>query len=433
MSLLDDLNDTFRVQAGKQPLGLLDIELPSQPEQAAPNFNFSPSEQQNKQALFSSLASMGAAMLANNRGGFGQALGHGLAAQQQGYRGALDRAQEDNVQQFRTSALKDDWQEKQQERQRQAALRRALAELPQGEDYWRKAASLYASAGDMDTALKLQEYGTGGKPTDAQRNYQFLISQGVDPKQAQQVFTPFAPRPMQYFRPTENSPGGFVDTTTQQRYFDEPPLQPKLKEVPADVLKKVGENKGTLDNLDSLIADLKTEIKAGGSSVGAWNYLPGSTALGQYVDPGGIGLRANIANISGRVIHDRSGATVTIGETARLKPFLPDETDSPGTALKKAVALRKALGDEMQAYNSMFGPDYGYKGLTPQSGGSVPAPSGQPARQTAPSSGGGASPKQGNQPNSKYVNLNGKNVMAQLDPSNGKYYVNQGGRWMEVK
>lgn len=386
MSLLDELNDTFRVQAGKAPrMGLLEdyaynsqpqqgavsLPAPVMPELSAPNFNFSPNEQQNKQALFSSLANMGAAMLANNRGNFGQSLGHGLAAQQQGYRGALDRASDENVQQFRTGMLKDDWQAKQQERQRQAALRRGLSELPQGADYWKNAAELYASAGDMETALKLQEYGSGGKPTDAQRNYQFLVDNGVDRKQAMQVFTPFAPTPMQYVPPTETRPGGFVNPRTGERNFDEPPVPPKLKDVPADVLKKVGENKGALTNIDNLILSLKDEATRaedpeykGDLHLGAWNYL-GDTVR-QRTDPEGVPLRAAIANISGQVIHDRSGAAVTVGEMERLKPFLPAPTDDAATALKKAQTLRGMLGDEMRAYNSMFGADYGYKGLTPR-------------------------------------------------------------------
>lgn len=393
---LMELNDYFRRDAGKSPLmGLLDDsgyslaqpEVGRAPEPVAPNFDFSPNEKQNKQALFSSLASMGAAMLANNRGNFGQSLGHGLAAQQQGYRGALDRASDENVQQFRTGMLKDDWQAKQQERQRQAALRRGLSELPQGTDYWKNAAELYASAGDMETALKLQEYGSGGKPTDAQRNYQFLIDNGVDRKQAMQVFTPFAPTPMQYVPPTETRPGGFVNPRTGERNFDEPPVPPKLKDVPADVLKKVGENKGALGNIDNLIANLKTEVKreeeTGDSHLGGWNYL-GDT-IRQRTDPEGVPLRAAIANISGQVIHDRSGAAVTVGEMERLKPFLPAPTDDTATALKKAETLRGMLGDEMRAYNSMFGPDYGYKGLTPQGGGGPPVPSGQPARQAGAS------------------------------------------------
>lgn len=169
MSLLDDLNESFRVQAGKRPMGLLDVDLPdyvpaqtasNMPEQAAPNFDFSPSAQQQKNALFSSLGQMGAAMLMNNRGSFANALGHGLAAQQQGYRGALDRAQDDNVQQFRTSALKDDWQEKQRTRQREAGLRQALGGLDFSKpEAYQQAANIYAQAGDFEGASAARSAG----------------------------------------------------------------------------------------------------------------------------------------------------------------------------------------------------------------------------------------------------------------------------------
>ncbi len=282
MSLLDELNDTFRVQAGKVPrMGLLDdyaynsqpqpeaisLPAPAMPELSAPNFDFSPNEKQNKQALFSSLANMGAAMLANNRGNFGQSLGHGLAAQQQGYRGALDRASDENVQQFKTGMLKDDWQAKQQERHRQAALRRGLSELPQGADYWQNAAKLYASAGDMETALKLQEYGSGGKPTDAQKNFQFLIDSGVDRKQAMQVFTPFAPTPMQYVPGSDYKPAGvFNPRDGQFTATEEPPAAPVDVTAPWSGLppKQADEMRQRIYNSESKkLEDLRERVTKG--------------------------------------------------------------------------------------------------------------------------------------------------------------------------
>lgn len=204
LSPLEQLSNTLSPKPAARPYGLLGdfVQLPQLPAQAQaeamPSFDFSPTDKQQKNALWSSLARMGAAMLANNRGGFANALGHGLAAQQDGYQGALERSQNDNVQQFRTSALKDEWQAKQQSRQRENAVRQALADLPQDGSYWDRAAELYASSGDMDTALKLKEYASGGKATDAQKNFQYLTQMGIPPSQAMQVFTPFAPPAMQY-------------------------------------------------------------------------------------------------------------------------------------------------------------------------------------------------------------------------------------------
>ncbi|RKQ61238.1 hypothetical protein C8E02_1005 [Vogesella indigofera] len=300
---LMELNDYFRRDAGKSPLmGLLDDsgyslaqpEVGRTPEPAAPNFDFSPNEKQNKQALFSSLANMGAAMLANNRGNFGQSLGHGLAAQQQGYRGALDLASDENVQQFRTGMLKDDWQAKQQERQRQAALRRGLSELPQGADYWKNAAELYASAGDMETALKLQEYGSGGKPTDAQRNYQFLVDNGVDRKQAMQVFTPFAPTPMQYVPGSDYKPAGvfnprdgqFIATEAPPAAEAPDPLAPwsNLPPQKADAMKP-----RVYEQANKQLEDLRNQVAQGRTTMTDLNrfgQLNQEQATGGLLDKG---------------------------------------------------------------------------------------------------------------------------------------------------
>lgn len=189
MSLLDDLSNTLSPKPAARPYGLLGdfVPMPQLPAQAQadamPSFDFSPTDKQQKNALWSSLARMGAAMLANNRGGFANALGHGLAAQQEGYQGALDRSQNDNVQQFRTSALKDDWQAKQQSRQREAGLRQALGGLDFSQpDAYQQAANLYAQAGDFEGATAARTAGgianqklgapvIGVNPTTGKREY----------------------------------------------------------------------------------------------------------------------------------------------------------------------------------------------------------------------------------------------------------------------
>lgn len=214
-------NDYFRQKLGYGGLlgdagdGVTPLTADADPV-STPNFDFAPTVPQNNRALWSSLAAMGAAMLANNRGGFGNALGHGLAAQQQGYRQGLDQATADNLQGFRSGMLRDDFQAKQADRQRAQALRDALGKLQQNGDYWGNAAQTYASAGDPETAVKLQEFANGGKPTDAQRNYQFLLARGISPDRAMQVFTPFAPPSMQYVPGSDYKPAGVFNPQSGQ-------------------------------------------------------------------------------------------------------------------------------------------------------------------------------------------------------------------------
>lgn len=435
MSLLDDLSNTLSPKPAARPYGLLGdfLQLPQLPAQAQaeamPSFDFSPTDKQQKNALWSSLARMGAAMLTNNRGGFANALGHGLAAQQDGYQGALERSQNDNVNQFKTSALKDDWQEKQQARQREAGLRQALGELDWSQPGAHKsAAQLLVQAGDYDgaknvlamdpTMANTKRFGSTIIGADGQV---YQLSEGGP------IATGIKADPrMQFVNgvPGQNAPS-VVNLRTRESLpvIDQKgvplPVPPEpLKDMPSDALTKFAGNKATITRIDALLKDLGNNK----GSMGPWNYL--GDAINQRRDPAGVALRSQIANIGSLIVHDRSGAAVTVGEMSRLTPMIPQETDNAETARKKLDQLRKALATEMQAFNSVYGPENGYKGFGSKQHGYP-----KPVSQSVPKQ----VPAQGSQPQSKYVNLNGKNVMAQLDPSNGKYYVNQGGRWMEVK
>jgi hypothetical protein len=61
----------------------------------------------------------------------------------------------------------------------------------------------------------------------------------------------------------------------------------------------------------------------------------------QRLDPTGVEARAAIADIAGQRIHDRSGAAVTVGEAERLKPYVPNVTDTPATVKKKLEGFKR--------------------------------------------------------------------------------------------
>ncbi len=95
-------------------------------------------------------------------------------------------------------------------------------------------------------------------------------------------------------------------------------------------------------------------------------------AIDQRVDPKGVDTRALIANVSSLVIHDRSGANVTVGEAPRLKPFIPSIRDEPEAIVTKLRRLRELIEEET-------------RGMEEFNGGAAPSPA--PANEFGPGGG----------------------------------------------
>lgn len=159
--------------------------------------------------------------------------------------------------------------------------------------------------------------------------------------------------------------------------------------MPSGLQGKFIQNMGTQ-------AEIQNALKFVRSTPGAFglqNMLPDSITQRMGGDKGAAGVqaRASVANIGSRVIHDRSGATVTIAEMPRLKPFIPGPTDSPETIENKLIALDR----EVNIINDMFAQGYPMSALVknlrgtpapgagagaPQAPGAQPAPGAVPAQ-----------------------------------------------------
>jgi hypothetical protein len=70
----------------------------------------------------------------------------------------------------------------------------------------------------------------------------------------------------------------------------------------------------------------------------------GESVLQRY-DPKGVEVRAAIAEYTGQLLHELSGATVAPEEAARLLPFLPRITDTPAALKTKANRLALELNN----------------------------------------------------------------------------------------
>jgi hypothetical protein len=169
----------------------------------------------------------------------------------------------------------------------------------------------------------------------------------------------------------------------------------KLDHLPAAQTTAWIGNKTALGNIDETLKLLEAHPNA----VGLKGMLP-DAVLGRQGTEGEKAARASIANIGSMKIHDRSGATVTVGEEPRLKPFIPDIRDPLITVQRKLRGLkREAEKNNMTIEEFASGSGYmspGKTTLTPDEvldvGGAAPGQSagGQvtPAVPAAPAAGG---------------------------------------------
>ena len=134
----------------------------------------------------------------------------------------------------------------------------------------------------------------------------------------------------------------------------------KLKTAPAKVQQDYVGNVASASNIDQALSLVSNNSKSFGLK------FVGGDAINQRIDPNGTDARAAVSNIGSQIIHDRSGAAVTISEYPRLKPFIPRVTDEPDIIKKKLNGLRRAIAEENSAIESFYTEDNGYRPFKPQ-------------------------------------------------------------------
>lgn len=144
--------------------------------------------------------------------------------------------------------------------------------------------------------------------------------------------------------------------------------------LPGSIGQKFMDNSQNLRMAENALQAIQDNRNA----TGIKGYLP--DAVLQRVDPKGVETRSAIANLGSMIIHDRSGAAVTVSEFPRLRPFIPLATDGPDVAEKKL----KQFVTEYQKINQEMTEFYQQAGYT------IPeewhSPGGTPAPQSAPAS-----------------------------------------------
>lgn len=151
----------------------------------------------------------------------------------------------------------------------------------------------------------------------------------------------------------QRSPDGQVaaisgqDTRTQQ-----------AQAVPAAAQKSIIDNHSTLREIDRAIA----LVRARPESFGYFNSWTPDAVL-QRTDSKGNAARAAVGKIGGKIIHDVSGAAVTMSEAPRFQPYVPVASDTAEQILNKLQQMRDLAAADQADLQTAYGPENGYRGV----------------------------------------------------------------------
>lgn len=125
------------------------------------------------------------------------------------------------------------------------------------------------------------------------------------------------------------------------------PAKDPLKNLPAAQSKAVIGNNTSMGKIDDALDMINTPAGAEATGLGKGLALKipgiGSWVVNNWWDPNGTATRAMVQDIGSLKLHDRSGASVTVGEMPRLAEFIPSVGDSKEVATKKLNNLRREI------------------------------------------------------------------------------------------
>jgi hypothetical protein len=205
--------------------------------------------------------------------------------------------------------------------------------------------------GDYDEYVA-QQTKAGKKPVDFD---QFLVNQKIAGRQPANVTygSPISALDASG-KPVFIQPGRAGGAPAVMEGFTPPAA--KLKDVPPTVNTAMTQNQIVLNKLDR-IDDLLVKTPD------ATGILKGITPgiILNRLDKEGTALRAALTELAATKVHDLSGAAVSASEFGRLKPFLPQPTDDANTIKTKLAGMKAEIQDIMNATNSIYSEDQGYK------------------------------------------------------------------------
>jgi len=171
--------------------------------------------------------------------------------------------------------------------------------------------------------------------------------------------------PFGWERKPDGGVGYIADGPADPKYLEQAgAAKRQIKDIPASITKGMTENLSAMQKIDSAIESLDKTPNATGSWGSVVQYLSpewGGKLNNEYIDPEGLKARAQVADIGSLKLHDRSGAAVTIGETPRLKPFIPSINDNAKTVTEKLLNLKAEYNNMLASQHDYYNHDNGFK------------------------------------------------------------------------
>lgn len=133
------------------------------------------------------------------------------------------------------------------------------------------------------------------------------------------------------------------------------------RSIPTSAVASLTGNFSTLSKIDNALVANEAAPGSTGSWKGMLNDVAPSLLNKLYSDEDEVLARAATADLGSMIIHDRSGAAVTLSEYPRLRPFIPTMYDSDEEKKTKLKQLRAGIAEETRLYADNFGPEMGYK------------------------------------------------------------------------
>jgi hypothetical protein len=153
-------------------------------------------------------------------------------------------------------------------------------------------------------------------------------------------------RDMSMFKRPTNKDGSPADISAPK--VTQAPTMPPQPVVASMLTTATGQNK---------IQKALGSLSAYPQGVGAGNLQP--NWLTQRTDPAGVRLRADIADVSGHILHDLAGSAQSKQEAERLAPFLPKDTDTEASVRSNLGRMMEINRETMLQQYRTYGPDGG--------------------------------------------------------------------------
>jgi len=155
----------------------------------------------------------------------------------------------------------------------------------------------------------------------------------------------------------EQKQKGMIDLANKRTELAMKPKDVK-KELPAETLGKLGEEKDMLDTSQSLV-NLTGKIPTGYFSKKANKLL----ALAGIEDAETAKIRSQLANTRNQMIHAIAGSSMTPSEKENAMEMIPEEGDSEESFKGKAIGLNELLSKKYKAKIDSLGTAYNTAGL----------------------------------------------------------------------